>query len=62
MTPLKGPGVVSQRNAIYFQEYLGHNEARSPKVLPSKHLESLGSEHAGQAQMGSNGMFPARAA
>ena len=60
-TPLKGPGVVTQRNAIYFQEYLEHNKARSPKVMASKQLESLRSEQAAQAQMGSNGMFQARA-
>jgi len=50
-SPLKGPGVVTQRNAIYFQEYLEHNKARSPKIIPSNQLESLRSEQAAQVQM-----------
>lgn len=40
-SPQKAPQIGTQRNGIYFQEYLEHNKARSPKVIPSKQLESL---------------------
>ena len=54
-SPQKAPHIGTQRSGIYFQEYLEHNKARSPKVIPSKQLESL---RAGQeSQMASNGMF-----